>query len=117
MLTPAGKECRYFYGDYHRGRTREECRLLKAASPPQPWQRALCAACPVPNILLANACENLLLSGQVKRPFPFLRQTVNVEGFCTKTQRAVTEPRIGCGECHPLPLIFSGETRDPHPVS
>ena len=29
MKTPAGKECKFFYGDYYRGRQHEECRLLK----------------------------------------------------------------------------------------
>ena len=31
MKTPAGTECKYFYGDYYRGRNHEECRLLGAA--------------------------------------------------------------------------------------
>jgi hypothetical protein len=31
MRTPAGTECKYFYGDYYRGRSQEECRLLAAS--------------------------------------------------------------------------------------
>jgi hypothetical protein len=125
MITPAGKECRYFYGDYYRGRQHEECRLLEAASPPQHWSRDLCTSCPVPEIIRANACETMILVGRVERPFPFLKRAVRVKAHCTKTQRQVAEPQIGCGECHPLPPVFlegltfgedkppSGEKRDP----
>ena len=37
MQTPAGQECRYFYGDYYRGRNHEECRLIAATSPSTNW--------------------------------------------------------------------------------
>jgi hypothetical protein len=106
MRTPAGKECRYFYGDYHRGRDREECRLLESASPPLTWKRSLCTSCPVPDILLANACSNLVLKPRLARPFPFISQQVEVDSYCTKTSRSGFDPHIGCGECHPLPPIF-----------
>jgi len=106
MRTPAGKECRYFYGDYFRGRNREECRLLQTASPPLPWKPSLCSNCPVPEILLANACQYMVLIPHLSRPFPFLTQTVTVQAFCEKTKRSGFDPHIGCGECHPLPDIF-----------
>ena len=112
MRTPAGKECRYFYGDYYRGRDHEECRLLNAASPPQKWAPELCFTCPVPEIISANACTNMVLEGQVKRLLPFTKGKVQVKAYCTKTLRDVPEPQIGCGECHPLPPIFTGEPRD-----
>jgi hypothetical protein len=107
MRTPAGKECRYFYGDYYRGRNQEECRLLQSAS--LTWNPELCKDCPVPDILLANACPNLILQPQLERPFPFLKQRVKVKTYCTQTSRAGFDPHIGCGECHPLPPIFTGE--------
>ncbi len=107
MRTPAGKECRYFYGDYYRGRKNEECRLLSSASPPQQWKPDLCTQCPVPEILLANACPNLELRPRLARPFPFLYQQVNVQPFCNQTKRTGFDPHIGCGECHPLPAIFN----------
>jgi hypothetical protein len=28
MRTPAGKECRFYYADYHRGSQKQECRLI-----------------------------------------------------------------------------------------
>jgi hypothetical protein len=107
MRTPTGKECQYFYGDYYRGRNQEECRLLGPAS--LPWKPDLCASCPVPDILMANACPHLILEPKLERPFPFVKQHVKVIPFCTKTSRTKFDPHIGCGDCHPLPPIFDGD--------
>jgi hypothetical protein len=106
MRTPAGKECRFFYGNYYRGRDSEECRLLGSATPPLPWKRDLCFTCPVPDILLANACSYLILEPKLVRPFPFVKQQVQVNTYCSKTSRSGFDPHIGCGECHPLPPEF-----------
>ena len=103
MRTPAGKECPWFYGDYYRGRNLEECRLLKAAS--ERWSRDLCSTCPVPAIALANACKHLKLRPKVIRTISSLFQRrVHVSAFCEKVKRNVSEPQIGCGECHALPF-------------
>jgi hypothetical protein len=103
MKTPAGSECRYFYGDYFRGRNREECRLLE-----NEWTPNLCKTCPVPGIQRANACENIQLRGKAARKFVNLFQKhVEVTAYCSKTQKFVAEPHVGCGECHPLPPIFN----------
>lgn len=107
MRTPAGKECRYFYGDYFRGREREECRLLDSASPPLAWKPSLCFTCPVPGILRANACEQMILEPSLVRPFPFLKTAVKINTHCRKTQRSGFDPHIGCGECHSLPDAFA----------
>lgn len=112
MRTPAGKECRYFYGDYHRGRSREECRLLAESNPPLPWKPDFCFTCPVPGILQANACDNMILEPSLIRPFPFIKRKVAVEARCSKTKRHGFDPHIGCGECHPLPPIFQEVTGD-----
>jgi hypothetical protein len=102
MRTPAGTDCKYFYGDYYRGRSREECRLLG----PQ-WQPALCRSCPVPGILRANACEYMELSARVSRSlWTAFRPRILVDAFCRKAERSVAEPHVGCGECHPLPPAF-----------
>jgi hypothetical protein len=68
----------------------------------------MCFECPVPDILMANACPNMVLQPSLERPFPyvFVKPQVRIQAYCTKTTRKVTEPRIGCGECHPLPLEF-----------
>lgn len=96
MKTPAGRECQYFYGDYHRGRHLEECRLLEHSS--VQWRPPLCKTCPVPDILLANACPNLALHGTVKRILG-LRPRVRVVATCDHTGTVVPEPRTGCGHC------------------
>jgi len=105
MRTPAGKECTYFYGDYFRGRSTEECRLLGAAQ--ERWSRDLCQTCPVPEVLRANACEFLRLRATVGRSVgAAFRRRVHITAFCEKVGRSVAEPEIGCGECHPLPAEF-----------
>jgi hypothetical protein len=102
MKTPAGSECKYFYGDYYRGRNHEECRLLGAE-----WTPKLCATCPVPGIDRANACEYMQLRAQVARPLgAAFQRRVQVSTFCVKTERSGFDPHIGCGECHPVPPVF-----------
>jgi hypothetical protein len=105
MRTPVGIECKYFYGDYFRGRSIEECSLLKASG--HRWTPDLCRTCPAPGIARANACEFLQLSATVGRPLEaaFMRR-VQLRAYCDKTRKNVKEPQIGCGECHPLPPIF-----------
>jgi hypothetical protein len=106
MRTPAGTECRYFYGDYRRGRNHEECRLLEDASPKQQWTPDLCRNCPVPAILMANACPNLVLEGISHKGLLGIGRRVQVSAYCTLVQENVAEPHIGCGKCHPVPLAF-----------
>ena len=102
MKTPAGSECKYFYGDYYRGRDHEECRLLEGA-----WKPALCRTCPVPGIELANACQFMRLRAEVVRPLAAAFQPrVKIVPFCEKTERSGFDPHIGCGECHPFQSIF-----------
>lgn len=105
MRTPVGIECKYFYGDYFRGRTIEECRLLKAAG--FDWDKNLCKTCPVPSILRANACEFIQLRARVDRPISaaFMKR-VKISAYCEKVNREVSEPQIGCGNCHDVPEIF-----------
>lgn len=107
MRTPAGKECSFFYGDYYRGRSNEECRLLKDASPPLEWKPTFCSDCPVPDIQMANACEFMQLTPKLIRSFPFTKQRVQVNTSCVKTKLRGFDPHIGCGECHKLPPIFT----------
>lgn len=105
MKTPAGTECKYFYGDYYRGRNQEECRLLTASG--HQWTPDLCKTCPAPGISRANACEYLTLRASVGRPLTALFQRrVQISATCQKSNKNVSEPHVGCGECHPLPPIF-----------
>ncbi|HEY4693265.1 MAG TPA: hypothetical protein VIH16_07490 [Bellilinea sp.] len=107
MRTPAGTECRYFYGNYFRGKNQEECRLIGNQPPPGDWNRNLCQTCPVPEILRANACEFLTLHGEVKRTLGVFRKRVIVSASCTKSKTNVAEPHVGCGQCHPIPPVFT----------
>ncbi|UYN91728.1 MAG: hypothetical protein KIT70_10265 [Anaerolineales bacterium] len=104
MITPAGRECRHFHGDYFRGRNIERCRLLDAYR--LPWTPDLCTDCPVPEILAANACEHQSLVPRIHKPLFFMKPAVQVTAECSQCQCTVEEPRIGCGQCHPLPGVF-----------
>jgi hypothetical protein len=58
----------------------------------------------------ANACEHLQLHAAVGRPLgAAFQRRVQVSAKCTKTQRTVVEPHIGCGECHPIPEVFNSK--------
>ncbi|MCC6147603.1 MAG: hypothetical protein IT308_08565 [Anaerolineaceae bacterium] len=106
MHTPYGQECPYFYGDYYRGRSHEECRLIGNRPERKQWTSELCKTCPVPEITLANACENMKLHARIQSlPFGLFKR-MKIDAFCTLSGKAVAEPRIGCGQCHQLPQIF-----------
>jgi hypothetical protein len=100
MRTPAGKECRYYYADYYRGREKQECRLLELNPDGGRWKPSLCSSCPVPDILRQNACPNLVLEGRVHKSFLGLREEVKVYAVCTHKMTEVENPAVGCGECH-----------------
>jgi hypothetical protein len=101
MRTPAGKECKYFYGNYYRGRHHEECRLIGNVPRPGNWTPDLCKTCPVPGIQLANSCPHLVLHGEVTSQFLGFRRRVKISAYCLKSEQNVPEPEIGCGQCHP----------------
>jgi hypothetical protein len=107
MRTPAGSECKFFYGNYFRGKRQEECRLIGNAPPPHHWTPDMCGKCPVPGILRANSCQYMELSAKVKRPLLGFFRRVEVTAYCEKSQQQVAEPHVGCGQCHPLPPVFS----------
>ena len=100
MLTPAGKECRHYYADFHRGANVQRCRLIERNRDTLPWRPELCATCPVPDILRANACPNLILDARVVKRFLGLSQQVQVSGWCKEYFLEVKQPAVGCGHCH-----------------
>lgn len=107
MRTPAGQECPYFYGDYFRGKNREECRLIGNKPAPNNWSPEVCAKCPVPGILRANSCTNLVLEATVQRGVFGKKGKVKVFAACKKTLASVSKPEIGCGQCHSLPDVYT----------
>ncbi len=100
MLTPAGKECPYYYQDFHRGREIQECRLIEKTPDGGRYTPDLCSRCAVPGIVIANACEHMVLEAQVSRGILGFGRRVNVTAFCTRSHQDVAEPQIGCGQCH-----------------
>ncbi len=90
--------CRYFYGDYHRGRNREECRLLEANPNNQrPWKRALCDSCPVPDLVRSSNTPELVLEAEVNRKFLWNRVEVTF-AICQKHLVELDNPQY-CPEC------------------
>jgi hypothetical protein len=99
MRTPAGIECKFYYEDFHRGRSKQECRLIQRSPDSEPWRPHLCETCPVPEILRTNACPNMVLEARVGRRWLLFRQ-VKVKAYCLLSMEEVAEPRVGCGRCH-----------------
>lgn len=99
MRTPAGKDCPYYYADYYRGRTTQECRLLTGRADSLPWEPRVCSICPLPAIVQANHCPVMTL--QVRLVRRWLRRRVVVTAYCTRYKVEVENPYVGCGRCHP----------------
>ncbi len=100
MRTPFGKECKYYYADYFRGRETQACRLIEQNPASEAWKPALCQACPVPDIVLANACPHLALRASVVKSMLGLARQVHVQAACREHRVAVKQPKVGCGHCH-----------------
>ncbi len=101
MRTPAGSECPHYFEDFHRGRNRQECRLIDQTPAGGRWAPDLCGKCRVPRIVMANACPNLVLEARV-RPglLGLVGRGVEVTASCRKSLGKVEVPEIGCGHCH-----------------
>ena len=99
MKTPAGKECKYYFGDFHRGRSAQACRLIEANRDSLPWNPNLCQTCPVPDILKANGSDTLKLDGKVVKKFFGFKQEVVVEGWCSECFSVIPDPKRGCSTC------------------
>lgn len=99
METPAGKECRFYYENFHRGRSEQECRLIQANQRSPRWRPEDCARCPVPDILQANSSPDLVLEATVKKGILGLGRKVEVTAFCSRHLVDVREPRVGCRQC------------------
>lgn len=101
MRTPAGTECPYYYEDFFRGRSTQECRLIGRNPRSEQWKPKLCAHCPVPAILRANACPHMVLEARVVQRWLGLVRRVEVYAVCTEHHVEVSDPYVGCGHCHP----------------
>ena len=99
METPAGDDCRFYYEDFQRGRSVQECRLIQANPRSPSWRPKDCYNCPVPEILRANSSRDLVLEGTVKKGILGLGRHVEVTAFCSRHLEDVPEPRVGCRQC------------------
>lgn len=100
MRTPTGKECRFYYADFHRGRNTQECRLVKSNPDSMLWRPADCKKCPVPDILNANASPNLDLKLTIKPRILGLGREPVIEASCLKHRIPIENPYVGCPECN-----------------
>ena len=91
-------DCPYFFGDYHRGRDIEKCRLIERnRENRRPWRLPLCDTCPVPGILRKTTCRHLALEASVKRRF-LLLDRVQVYAICTEHVVELEDPNH-CLQC------------------
>ena len=102
MKTPFGKECKYYYADYYRGKNTQDCRLLQANTTSGPWKPALCQSCPVPDILMANGSQNLILRARVGTSMLGLLHKVKVTAYCREHEVEIRDPKKGCEQCRLL---------------
>jgi hypothetical protein len=103
MRTPAGKECKFYYGDFYRGRSVQTCRLIEQNSDSPPWRPSLCASCPVPDILRTNGSDTLKLEATVVNKLLGFKQQVAVSGWCSACFSEVPNPMLGCPNCSRAP--------------
>ena len=99
MITPAGKECRFYYQDYHRGHSEELCRLVRNNPRSLDWQPKDCFHCTVPEILRANSSPDLVLEATVKKGILGMNRHVEVKAFCSRHLVPVDSPEVGCPLC------------------
>lgn len=95
-------DCPYFFGDYHRGREVEKCRLIERnRENRRPWRRALCDTCPVPSIVRETTCRHLALEASVVRKWGLLDR-VSVYAVCTEHIVELRDPKH-CPQCEAAP--------------
>ena len=99
METPAGKECRFYYQDFYRGNSEQECRLIQKNPRSLEWQPKDCFSCPVPDILRANSSHDLVLEANIKKGMLGMNRRVEVTAFCSRHLIDVVQPEVGCPKC------------------
>ena len=99
MITPAGAECTYYYEDFARGASQQECRAPKTPRSAE-WRHTDCRNCPVPAIVAANGSPYLelrvLIGGRKLRG----GRRVTVEAWCSLHGPIEGDAHVGCAECN-----------------
>lgn len=99
MINPAGSDCKYFYQDFMRGRSVQECRLVKHNAKSADWKPVDCSDCPVPKILLNNFSPDLVLEGVISKGMLGFGRKITVKAFCSHHLIDIPNPVSGCPEC------------------
>jgi hypothetical protein len=92
MKTPAGKECKHYYEDFHRGRNIQECRLVKYNAQSERWHPKDCGRCPIPDILRANADPDMILELTIKNGFLGLGRKLDVVAYSESDGSVIDDP-------------------------
>jgi hypothetical protein len=95
MINPAGKECKHYYQDFHRGRNLQECRLVKQNPDSERWHPDDCSKCPVADILLANADPDMELTVTIKKGFLGFGRKVQVIARSLIDGTPIEDPFVG----------------------
>ena len=99
MINPAGQECRFYYQDFHRGRSEQECRLIESNPESADWRESDCSICAAPEILRANNSPDLVLQAMVKKGILGMNRHVKVTASCSRHLIEVPKPHVGCPKC------------------
>lgn len=101
MRTPYGKDCRYYYQDFHRGASRQECRLASAVTGRTlPWRPKDCANCPVPEILQANSSRDMELTLTITPVILGMGRRLSVQAHCRRHNTPIADAFVGCPACN-----------------
>lgn len=112
MQTPDGRDCKYYYEDFHRGRNIQECRSVKYNPDSVRWHPNDCSKCPVPDILLANADPNMELIVTIKKGFLGFGRSIDVVARDRTDGSIIEDPYVGNVKDHPGLDIFRQALED-----
>ncbi len=95
MKTPDGRECRYYYEDFHRGRDVQECRLEQENPKSAKWLTDDCRRCPVPEILRANNDPDMKLILTIRAGFMGFFRRLDVTAVSRTDGAPIADPYVG----------------------
>ncbi len=71
---------------------------MKQSAGPR-WKPSDCSHCLIPDILWANASEYLALHAEIKLGVLGIGRRIAVTAWCTKHDREIADPYVGCTLC------------------
>ncbi len=82
-----------------RGRSQQECRLVKYNRNSETWRPSDCSNCPIPPILDNNHNPNLVLEGTITQGLLGIGRKMTVKAVCSKHLIDIPKPKSGCPKC------------------